>query len=590
MIQKAHIQKFYACKKYMPSDKDINTLRSTINLCVPISNYFIDKYNINNVKSLKDAVSYFIGLVYEDFSKSQYIDSSLYELQAIKSILKNPHLIDSLLPNVKDKTNNHILHNANLARSQKLVMISALDEIAKLEAFAEKYDINSKTNPNHILVRFDNKEQIKPLLKLCINLLKQDNIHTKVVLFLEQQQKNLENFIRNNQITSLKALYNFFSSLDFLNLYMDIYNTNSFKFGFEDLAYNMSSTDTAIGLQETFSPDYLKTLDLEDLCLLNAFWCNRFAKECDTLSSAFCAVNSLNLWQDILDGNTEFNLSDEELIAVLQKTNFLTKLIRDTFNMQQNNVTISESKGGIGSCSLVKDYDYYYLQLHNFINEDYSKFFSGSLLENNFFEDVSFAASFINLEMNAYAKKQTTIEPLIKNALDNPIFKNWGVIRNELVDGNYMDSIVSNNPMCLLSFDLKGYNMPFRFHMSKDSLIDLARLNNENCLIPEYQGAQDFVVDNEYIPTNIIMPIPKHHKKIIMDKANSDDPNKNLWEHLYFLMNGKLPKHLTETIAKNRKQTITTRIPIIYTDLKTGKRYTKNNNQFVEVNDNEYTK
>lgn len=588
MLQKAHIQKFHTCKKYMPSNRDMNKLKLTIDLCVPIVNYFINNYNIHDVESLKQSISYFIQLVYDDFSESQYIDSSLYELQATKSILKNPALIDKILPNVKDTANNHFLHNANLARSQKLVIINAIDEISKLEAFAEKYDITANTNLSTILVRSDDSEKIRSLLKLCINILKQNNLHDKIVVFLQKQKTNLEDFIKNNQITSLKSLYDFFSSLGFLSRYLDIYNTNSAKFGFADLDYHMSSTDSAIGFNESFSEDFLKTLPLQDLCFLNAFWCNRFAKECSHLSSAFVAINSLDLWQDILDGHTEFSLSENELIAVLQKSNFLTTLIRDTCIMHQNKVVNAELKNK--SIKLTEDYADYYHQLHNFINKDYVQFFSNNLIENDFFNDLSFCTPFIDLSMNAYNKKQTTLEPLIKNALDNPVFKNWGIIRNELVNGNYVDSISSNMPMCLLYFDLEGYNMPFCFHISKDSLTDLVRLSNENYLIPEYQGGEDFIVNNEHIPTNIIMPVPKHHKKIIMDNAKLENLNQNLWEHFYFLMNGKFPKHLTENISKKPKQPMLSRMPIIYTNLKTGKRYVRNNNQFIEVNNDEYSR
>lgn len=156
-------------------------------------------------------------------------------------------------------------------------------------------------------------------------------------------------------------------------------------------------------------------------------------------------------------------------------------------------------------------------------------------------------------------------------------------------DGNYLDSIAEDKKMVLVSFDAQGFNMPFRFHLLRDSLTDIIKLHNPNCLIPEYQGAEDFVVNinnkNELIPCNIIMPIQKSHKKVIMDNINNGTSNPNLWEHLHFLVNGKFPKHLTETIKKTKKQTFTSRLPIYYTNLQTGKRYVKNNNQFIEVDD-----
>lgn len=169
--------------------------------------------------------------------------------------------------------------------------------------------------------------------------------------------------------------------------------------------------------------------------------------------------------------------------------------------------------------------------------------------------------------------------------MDRPYVKNWGIIRNELEDGYKYDSINAGRSMVLVAFDVQGFNMPFRFHIGKDLLQDLAQSNNPNCLVPEYQGADDFIVNSEIIPSNIIMPIPKRHKKIIMENATSDCPNKNLWEHFYFLMNGKFPSHLMETVQKGKNKSISSRLPIHYTNLKTGEQYLHKNNKFIELED-----
>src|SRR5699024_9180121 len=142
--------------------------------------------------------------------------------------------------------------------------------------------------------------------------------------------------------------------------------------------------------------------------------------------------------------------------------------------------------------------------------------------ENNFLEDIAFSTVFINLIRYAYRQKDTILEPLLKNMLNSSHSKNWGLIRNELINGNYIDSIATNSPMVLLAFDIEGFNMPFRFHISRDALTDITRLNNPEYVIPEYQGAEDFVIGNDVVPSNIIMPIPKSHRKIIMEHANGD--------------------------------------------------------------------
>ena len=186
-----------------------------------------------------------------------------------------------------------------------------------------------------------------------------------------------------------------------------------------------------------------------------------------------------------------------------------------------------------------------------------------------------------------YRKKQFIIEPLIKTILDDSHCKNWGIIRNEYKtnDGSYYDSIDANRSMVLLAFDIEGFNMPFRFHVPKDALTDIVYLSTHSYLVPEYQGAEDFIIGNDFIPSNFIMPISKLNKNIILENAKNENINyKNFWEHLQFLANGTFPKHLTQPV-KSKNQIKNMRLPIIYTDLKTGKQYMKKNNQFIEVDD-----
>lgn len=188
--------------------------------------------------------------------------------------------------------------------------------------------------------------------------------------------------------------------------------------------------------------------------------------------------------------------------------------------------------------------------------------------------------------MITYRKKQFTIEPLIKTILDDSHCKNWGIIRNEYSNNNgtQSDTISANRSMVLVAFDIEGFNMPFRFHIPKDALTDIVFSSTNDYLVPEYQGDEDFTVGNEVIPSNIIMPISKRNKSIIMEHAKIEDNRQNFWEHLYFLANGTFPKHLTHKM-KVKNQIKDVRLPIVYTNLKDGKRYSKNNNQFIEVDE-----
>lgn len=588
MIDRTHIQSFYACKKITPSEKDIKSLISDINYkFIPLINFLKNGHGITDTKNLKNSITNMIQYFFEDYSKSKYIDSRLYELQEINYILKNPSVIDTLYNRVKDQPNTHTVYNANSARSQKLVLVSALDEISQIEGFAKEHEITENTKLENIVFTGDNRKEKKHFIKMTIDILKSNSIKNKVLVFLEYQKEQCIEFIRKNQISSLNAIHTHLASCGLLEDDINAYTNNCKKFGLSELDV-FSSENSSFNSKQLFSEDTLSSLSVEDLCFYNAFWCNRYAKACSHFTSAFCTINSLDLWQEILEGKKHFNISNEALTASLQKSWLINKLINDTFSMYQNQLSNAEIKqGNTVEYSFTKDYTSYYTQLHNYINKDYCDYFSNYLPGNNdFMDDVVFLAPFANLEGFAYRKKDTTLEPLIKDMLNNNHYcKNWGIIRNEIIDGKCIDSIDENKSKVLLGFDIKGFNTRFCFHYKKNNLMDLIKLCNANCMIPEYQGYEDFIINNEVIPSNIIMPVAKQQRIAIMQNVKKDGPYKKLWEHLYFLMNGKLPKHFTETVQKSKKETITTRLPICYTDLRTGKRFVKQNEEFIEVGD-----
>ena len=412
----------------------------------------------------------------------------------------------------------------------------------------------------------------------------------KIITLLKLQKSTGEAFIKDQQIKAIGHLSDFFQSLGCLDMYLNSYNTTAKKFGFDDLTYEMETNTfnpDSIGLKELFSPEYLQTLSVRDLNFLTAFWQNRFAKEVLCFQMSCIAIDSLDLWSKIFKGENNFNIGMKSLTAVIQKFRFLHALYVDSFAHSQEKIKNKEMNGIIVNSNNTEDFSNYYNQLYSYIGRDYQNYFSTYLHgENDFAKDVNFSCPFINLETLTYRKKQCILEPLIKIMLDNPSCRNWGIIRNDIVDGNKIDSIDTNRNMILLAFDIEGFNMPFRFHLPKDSLIDLVKLNNPLGLVPEYQGHEDFLINNEIIPSNIIMPILKHHRSIIKTNALENTESKNFWQHLNFLINGKFPKHLQETVQKSKKQTTLSRLPVIYTSLINGKRYIKDNkNQYIEVDD-----
>lgn len=588
MLDKTIVQRFNGAKNFIPPAYSISNLREGINFYIPIIQSFIKKYEITDTAELKDTLEIFVDGIFDTCSKYSYVDSSIYELQAINSILRDIGFITQNYPLLKDKPNTHTVYTSNLERSKKLALINAIDEVSIIEATAEKIGFTPGMNPKDIDIEGVSPEDAKLFLSLASKILSKKTINDKIIEMLKNQKKGCEDRIKESQISFLEALHRYFRGFGLLESYLAKYQNECISSGTSSLKYDFSTLQfdkDSVGLDDAFCEDYLKSLNAEELCFLSAFWCNRFAKEATRMDKAFSAINSLDLWQDIIDGKTQFSPSESSLVSALQKYTFLSDLLGESFLLHQKYVFTKEVEQGSNfSDSLSRDYTSFYRQVNKQIGEAYASYFSKELhSDNNFLMDSIFSAPFTNLRTFAYYKKDTTLVPIVKGLLANPHLKNWGIIRNEFLDNGVFVDSVAQGPKVLLGFDVEGFNRPFRFHMKKDDLMDILKCQGNGYTFPEYQGSQDFIVNNRLLKSSIIMPIPKRHRPIIRE-GTKNGPNKDLWEHLYFLTNGKFPPHLMqETPSTSNGKPILSRQPVIYTDLRTGKRYTKKQNNYVEV-------
>lgn len=588
MLDKTIVQRFNSAKNFIPPAYSISNLREGLNFYIPIIQAFIKKYEITDTAELKDTLEIFVDEIFDTCSKYSYVDSSIYELQAINSILRDIGFITQNYPLLKDKPNTHTVYTSNLERSKKLALINAIDEVSIIEATAEKIGFTPGMNPKDVDIEGVSPEDAKLFLSLASKILSKKTINDKIIEMLKNQKKGCEDRIKESQISFLEALHRYFRGFGLLESYLAKYQNECISSGTSSLKYDFSTLQfdkDSVGLDDAFCEDYLKSLNAEELCFLSAFWCNRFAKEATHMDKAFSAINSLDLWQDIIDGKTQFSPSESSLVSALQKYTFLSDLLGESFLLHQKYVFTKEVEQGSNfSDSLSRDYTSFYRQVNKQIGEAYASYFSKELhSDNNFLMDSIFSAPFTNLRTFAYYKKDTTLVPIVKGLLANPHLKNWGIIRNEFLDNGVFVDSVAQGPKVLLGFDVEGFNRPFRFHMKKDDLMDILKCQGNGYTFPEYQGSQDFIVNNRLLKSSIIMPIPKRHRPIIRE-GTKNGPNKDLWEHLYFLTNGKFPPHLMqETPSTSNGKPILSRQPVIYTDLRTGKKYTKKQNNYVEV-------
>ena len=585
-INRPGVKEFEACKRKIPTDAEIIQLISNIKITTNFLRKVLLEQNskIKSPDDLKAFAFQYSTFLMSDSAGPSFVDSQLYELQAFEYILKNPSIIGKKYESIKDKSDNHICYDANMSRSINLVLVHALAELRGIEELGKEY---ANHKPSEIKIQVDDTPAGQITKRYFPKIITEKNLEKKLLLMINCEKEICESNIRAMEIRRMKFLGDFFVDTDFLPTFYSQYISNSKKFGFGDLTYDFQTnkyTQNEIGLVELFTEDFLKTLSTRDLCFLATHWNNRFSKCVQALADSYVAIDSMNLWDSIFNLDKNINVRTECLAASLQKSYMLSNILTAVYVQHQDKIHNSEMKKNT-TPELTTDYLQFFKNIASYLSEEYNNYFSSHYLyENDLIQNVGFIQPLLNLEGLSYRMKSLFLQPLVKTTLDNPNCKNWGIVRNELRDGKFVDTIASNSPKVLVAFDVEGFNMPFRFHIPKSELIDIIKLNNPNCLIPEYQGNEDFIVNNELVPANIIMPIQKRSKETIINNANNSNTNRNFWEHIYFLQNSdKFPKHLT---VPNKNGKGTSRIPIIYTSLLTGKRFEKDKrNCFTELGD-----
>lgn len=143
MINKEHLKKFQDCKKYTPTYSEIDTLKLNISSSLPLLEAFIHHYKLKNPAELKNKTIAFAKLMLDDISETGYIDSNLYELQAIDLILKDTSFIAKKYEQLKNEPNTHLYYSAQLNRTMDQVLINAISEVNVAENMGKslRFDI-----------------------------------------------------------------------------------------------------------------------------------------------------------------------------------------------------------------------------------------------------------------------------------------------------------------------------------------------------------------------------------------------------------------------------------------------------------------
>lgn len=581
---------------YINFDKIVEKSKREFNKNPNISKYIMDYINIakifieNYLKEYEvetgtDLKRKIVKLSDEESKKFIRISSmqeGIFRYEIIKNFIKDPKELERVYENAisknKEKTNEdrHYTYMPFEERKEKLVEEMVLEVRQLLEKnknaleICKKYiegDKNAKEviNQNKRKLNANKREkfekEIREMLKGELPTIK---------FYMEDCKQELADRLKNIYIETLCFIGDFLSNLGLKYKYLAMQNRTFRENGFPELEVSNEQFEN----NDIFSREYLEKIDAEDLPVLTAFWLNRYTKIVSNLNNGIFVINTLNLWDDILIGNTKINLTREELEALYCRMNFLklanNKIVNSAHEKLNNNTAeIVNNKEDIIEISVEDEFD----EIEEIVRVSYADKFAGILPSSykQIIEDLRMYIPLVSNTSSAYMHKDEILMTQILSYIASKKIKNWG----------YVDEIgedVENNDLVVLGIDYEGYNMPLKLHMHKDYLIrglEEAGLNSE---IPIYEGNSDMLVNGRFIKNNFVMFLTEEQKKAIKSLMTSSDKNlsqKKFIEHINFLRdNSKYPNSLMEkAIEKGRP--VLRRKPKKYINLKTNERYQK---------------
>ncbi len=127
---------------------------------------------------------------------------------------------------------------------------------------------------------------------------------------------------------SLKIAGKFLEKYGFLEEEIQQQNEDYKRLDLKNMCYKYETEkiDEDIGLKNIFTDEYIDTLSLEQLTVLNAFWQNRVSKCASEIKKGIFIMDSLNLWDNIEDKNNIDQISDEVLFGIVLKLKLLDNI------------------------------------------------------------------------------------------------------------------------------------------------------------------------------------------------------------------------------------------------------------------------
>ena len=577
------VNRFKYDKKY-----DVVQLKNTITSINTMAEFIRNKYPDKSIEDIKQEL--FSEIINLNYSYSQIANprGQCFQLIAARLILNDKDFIKQECERIKDDpiSDEDIIYDTNLEKNKKRVIKEIVNIIKEMES-------NEKYKKNIEKLKSDSKYRKLYIEKYGLNLkkvneeiyLNEGTLAEKVGKRINSILPNFEEDLKNVYIKNLEFLGEFFEEFGLLEKYTQRHGFKMSGIGLSELKfeYTTSKKDiNEIGTKELFTREVLEKLDVDTLMILSMFYQNRFAKEVSSLGEAIFIIDTLDLWDDVKQ-NKRIEIPDKQLSAVKNKANCIDSIVTEIFNSALEKIDFTEEELAEGQKEV--NFSAEFMKVLKQESKNYFEIFEDKLpeSENNLQKDINSYRQILNVRENIYTLRSGAFSTLIYSLMKSKATTNFGIIKEELIDGKRKNTIDSN--YVLIGADFEGLNMPIRFHVNKKDLIESLKAYQGNAIIQEYEGAEDFNRNNEVITANILMPMPKRHKQFINQKYNETNGENKIISHLRFLKDigaEKFPKHLKKKV-KDKKGKVQLKRVKKYMNLETGEEFVLENNELVAI-------
>lgn len=309
--------------------KSLNTLRKYV---MHLKKYFNEDENIRNI-----IYQEFIADTY-DYLKVAGTEKIQLQENALKILSSNPVLLEQVYNDVKDIDLEEIDFDKESAKLEQGVRKCAEFQMELiLSELREKIKMSRAIK--NTLAKDDFEFEKKLMNKKSINAENKLDIKEDKKIDMENELDLIKDIVPygHNEIekklikcekNSLKIAGKFLEKYGFLEEEIQQQNEDYKRLDLKNMCYKYETEkiDEDIGLKNIFTDEYIDTLSLEQLTVLNAFWQNRVSKCASEIKKGIFIMDSLNLWDNIEDKNNIDQISDEVLFGIVLKVKLLDNI------------------------------------------------------------------------------------------------------------------------------------------------------------------------------------------------------------------------------------------------------------------------